>query len=204
MGIKAVIMDLRKNGGGLLNEAVDISGLFIPKGSCPPGAATAKDAPKTTRDEDEKVVWDGPLVVLTSKALRFCLRDLRRRHATTAEPIVVGDTTTHGKGSVQNIIELSRFDRNLKSAVKVTIQKWYAPSGSSIQAQGRAGRHRRAVRVLGLPVSEGDLEPPPALGFRDADPDQARRGRLARRPSSPTGLIAQLAAELGPPPVRAP
>ena len=50
--------------------------------------------------------------------------------------LIVGDVTTHGKGSVQNIIELSRFDRNLKSAVKVTIQKWYAPSGSSIQLKG--------------------------------------------------------------------
>ena len=159
MGMQALIMDLRKNGGGLLTEAVDISGLFIPKGSVLQ-VRDSQGRSEDYRDEDEKVAWNGPLVVLTSKLsasaseiFAGAMRDHRRA-------IVVGDTTTHGKGSVQNIIELSRFDRSLKSAVKVTIQKWYAPSGSSIQLKGVPADIVVPSVFSVLPVGEGDLERP--------------------------------------------
>ncbi len=159
MGMQALIVDLRKNGGGLLNEAVDISGLFIPKGSVLQ-VRDSQGRSEDYRDEDEKVAWDGPLVVLTSKLsasaseiFAGAMRDHRRA-------IVVGDTTTHGKGSVQNIIELSRFDRTLKSAVKVTIQKWYAPSGSSIQLKGVPADIVVPSVFSVLPVGEGDLDRP--------------------------------------------
>ena len=159
MGMQALIVDLRKNGDGLLNEAVDISGLFIPKGSVLQ-VRDSQGRSEDYRDEDEKVAWDGPLVVLTSKLsasaseiFAGAMRDHRRA-------IVVGDTTTHGKGSVQNIIELSRFDRTLKSAVKVTIQKWYAPSGSSIQLKGVPADIVVPSVFSVLPVGEGDLDRP--------------------------------------------
>lgn len=159
MGMQALIMDLRKNGGGLLTEAVDISGLFIPKGSVLQ-VRDSQGRSEDYRDEDEKVAWNGPLVVLTSKLsasaseiFAGAMRDHRRA-------IVVGDTTTHGKGSVQNIIELSRFDRTLKSAVKVTIQKWYAPSGSSIQLKGVPADIVVPSVYSVLPVSESDLDRP--------------------------------------------
>ncbi|MEY4445519.1 MAG: hypothetical protein RL444_632 [Verrucomicrobiota bacterium] len=192
MGIKAVIMDLRKNGGGLLNEAVDISGLFIPKGSVLQ-VRDSQGRSEDYRDEDEKVVWDGPLVVLTSKLsasaseiFAGAMRDHRRA-------IVVGDTTTHGKGSVQNIIELSRFDRNLKSAVKVTIQKWYAPSGSSIQLKGVPADIVVPSVYSVLPVGEGDLER--ALPWDSVTPTLTKpdEGDWLKAKIS-DGLIAQLAA----------
>ena len=161
LGIKALIMDLRKNGGGLLTEAVDLSGLFIPKGSI----LQVRDSQgriEDYRDENEKVAWDGPLIVLTSKLSAsaseiFCgaMKDHHRA-------LVVGDTTTHGKGSVQNIIELNRVFRGLdvKSAVKVTIQKWYAPSGSSIQLKGVPADIVVPSVFSVLPVAESDLERP--------------------------------------------
>ena len=161
LGIKALIMDLRKNGGGLLNEAVDLSGLFIPKGS----VLQVRDSQgriEDYRDENEKVAWNGPLIVLTSKLSAsaseiFCgaMKDHHRA-------LVVGDTTTHGKGSVQNIIELNRVFRGLdvKSAVKVTIQKWYAPSGSSIQLKGVPADIVVPSVFSVLPVAESDLERP--------------------------------------------
>jgi len=159
MGMQALIMDLRKNGGGLLTEAVDISGLFIPKGSVLQ-VRDSQGRSEDYRDEDEKVAWNGPLVVLTSKLsasaseiFAGAMRDHRRA-------IVVGDTTTHGKGSVQNIIELSRFDRTLKSAVKVTIQKWYAPSGSSIQLKGVPADIVVPSVWSVIPNAESDLDRP--------------------------------------------
>jgi carboxyl-terminal processing protease len=157
MGMQGLIMDLRKNGGGLLTEAVDISGLFIPKGSVLQ-VRDSQGRSEDYRDEDEKVAWNGPLVVLTTKLsasaseiFAGAMRDHRRA-------IVVGDTTTHGKGSVQNIIELNRFDRSLKSAVKVTIQKWYAPSGSSIQLKGVPADIVVPSVYSVLPVGEADLD----------------------------------------------
>ena len=159
LGMKALIMDLRKNGGGLLNEAVDLAGLFIPKGSVLQ-VRDSQGRSEDYRDENPKVAWDGPLIVLTSKLsasaseiFAGAMRDHRRA-------LVVGDETTHGKGSVQNIIELSRFDRNLKSAVKVTIQKWYAPSGSSIQLKGVPADIVVPSVYSVMPVAESDLDRP--------------------------------------------
>ena len=192
LGMKALIMDLRKNGGGLLNEAVDISGLFIPKGSVLQ-VRDSQGRSEDYRDEDEKVAWNGPLVVLTSKLsasaseiFAGAMRDHRRG-------IVVGDMTTHGKGSVQNIIELSRFDRDLKSAVKVTIQKWYAPSGSSIQLKGVPADIVVPSVYSVLPVGEGDLDR--ALPWDSVTPTLTKpdEGDWLKAKIS-DGLIAQLAA----------
>jgi carboxyl-terminal processing protease len=192
MGMKALIMDLRKNGGGLLNEAVDISGLFIPKGSILQ-VRNSKGEADDYRDEDEKVAWNGPLVVLTSKLsasaseiFAGAMRDHRRG-------IVVGDKTTHGKGSVQSIIELGRYARELKSAVKVTIQKWYAPSGSSIQLKGVPADIVVPSVYSVLPVGEGDLER--ALPWDSVTPTLTKpdEGDWLKAKIS-EGLIATLAA----------
>ena len=192
MGMQGLIMDLRKNGGGLLTEAVDISGLFIPKGSVLQ-VRDSQGRSEDYRDEDEKVAWNGPLVVLTTKLsasaseiFAGAMRDHRRA-------IVVGDTTTHGKGSVQNIIELSRFDRTLKSAVKVTIQKWYAPSGSSIQLKGVPADIVVPSVFSVLPVGEGDLER--ALPWDSVTPTltKADEGDWLKAKIN-DALIAQLAA----------
>jgi carboxyl-terminal processing protease len=159
MGAKALILDLRRNGGGLLNEAIGVTGLFIPKGPVVQ-VRNSMGQGETYRDEDPKVAWDGPLILLTSKAsasaseiVAGALRDHRRA-------LIVGDETTHGKGTVQNILELSRLDRNLKSGVKVTIQKWYAPSGSSIQLRGVPADVLVPSIFSVLPVAESDLKRP--------------------------------------------
>lgn len=159
LGMKALIMDLRKNGGGLLTEAVDISGLFIPKGSVLQ-VRDSQGRSEDYRDEDEKVAWDGPLIVLTSKLSASASEIFAGAMHDHRRAIIVGDVTTHGKGSVQNIIELSRFDRNLKSAVKVTIQKWYAPSGSSIQLKGVPADIVVPSVYSVMPVAEADLDRP--------------------------------------------
>ncbi len=177
LGMRALVLDLRRNGGGLLTEAIGITGLFIPGGPVVQIRDSAGRS-ETYKDEDGgKVAWDGPLVVLTSKAsasaseiVAGALRDHRRA-------LIVGDEATHGKGSVQNILELARLDRALKSAVKVTIQKWYAPSGSSIQLKGVPADIPVPSVYSVLPVAESDLDNPlpwdavaPALDKPDTGP----------------------------------
>lgn len=192
MGMKALIMDLRKNGGGLLTEAVDISGLFIPKGSVLQ-VRDSQGRSEDYRDEDEKVAWAGPLIVLTSKLSASASEIFAGAMHDHRRAIVVGDTTTHGKGSVQNIIELSRFDKNLKSAVKVTIQKWYAPSGSSIQLKGVPADIVVPSVYSVLPVAESDLDRP--LPWDSVTPTltKADEGEWLKAKIS-DGLIAQLSA----------
>ena len=187
LGAKAIILDLRRNGGGLLNEAIGVAGLFIPKGPVVQ-VRNSMGQGETYEDEDPKVAWDGPLVLLTSKAsasaseiVAGALRDHRRA-------LVVGDVATHGKGTVQNILELSRLDRNLKSGVKVTIQKWYAPSGSSIQLRGVPADVLVPSIYSVLPVAESDLERPlPWDAIAPALPEAPDRSWL-RAPLSPSLL----------------
>ena len=190
MGIRALIIDLRRNGGGLLNEAIGISGLFIPEGP----VVQVRDSMgqnQTYKDDDPKVAWDGPLILLTSKLsasaseiFAGAMRDHRRA-------LIVGDETTHGKGSVQNIIELSRLSPQLKSAVKVTIQKWYAPSGSSIQLKGVPADIRVPSLFSVMPVAESDLDRP--LPWDSVAPmlDKADEGAWLKAPLS-AGLVQRL------------
>lgn len=190
LGVRALIVDLRRNGGGLLNEAIGITGLFIPQGPVVQ-IRNSMGQSETYKDEDPKVAWDGPLILLTSKLsasaseiLAGALRDHRRA-------LIVGDTTTHGKGSVQNILELARFAPQLKSAVKVTIQKWYAPSGSSIQLKGVPADIRVPSIFSVMPVAESDLERP--LPWDSVEPTltQPDTGPWLKAPLSP-GLLQRL------------
>lgn len=192
LGMQALILDLRRNGGGLLGEAIGVTGLFIPGGP----VVQIRDSngrAETFRDEDGgKVAWDGPLMVLTSKAsasaseiVAGALRDHQRA-------IIVGDPTTHGKGTVQNILELARIDRTLKSGVKVTIQKWYGPSGSSIQLKGVPADIFVPSVFSVLPVAESDLDNPlpwDAVAPLFSQPDT---GAWLRAPVSPA-LVKGLA-----------
>ncbi len=138
--VNGVVLDLRRNGGGSLNEAIDLTGLFIDTGPIVQvkGFTGRVD---TYRDLDAGVAWSGPLVVLTSKfsasaseILAGAVQDYRRG-------IVVGDKATHGKGTVQSLMEIGaemfRIDNppNL-GALKITMQQFYRPNGESTQKRG--------------------------------------------------------------------
>jgi carboxyl-terminal processing protease len=188
--MRALIIDLRRNGGGLLNEAIGISGLFIPEGPVVQVRDSAGQS-MSYNDEDPKVAWDGPLILLTSKLsasaseiFAGAMRDHRRA-------LIVGDSTTHGKGTVQNIIELSRLAPQLKSAVKVTIQKWYAPSGSSIQLKGVPADITVPSLFSVMPFAESDLDRP--LPWDSVEPmlNKVDEGAWLKAPLS-DGLIKRL------------
>jgi carboxyl-terminal processing protease len=139
--IDAVILDLRNNGGGALEDARLMSGLFIEKGPI----VQIKDHQgkiDILRDVDSDVVYDGPLIVMTnrfsasaSEILAGALQDYKRA-------IIVGGEYSHGKGTVQAVLDLNRNPiASLVGgagigALKVTIQKFYRVTGASTQYKG--------------------------------------------------------------------
>ena len=140
--VDGIVLDLRDDGGGALVDAVDIAGLFIKSGPVVQVKNSFGDK-KILSDTDEKVDYNGPLVVLVNKfsasaseIVAAALQDYRRA-------IVVGGKHTHGKGTVQTIIDLnenipllhmSKYDD--LGALKVMIQKFYRVNGSSTQYKG--------------------------------------------------------------------
>ncbi len=129
--IDALVLDLRSNGGGSLDEAINVAGLFIPSGPIVQVKATGR-SPKIHRDEDNVTWYNGPLVVLANRHSASASEIVAGAVQDHQRGIIVGDTHTFGKGTVQSLSEVSRAI----GAVKVTISKFYRPSGSSTQLQG--------------------------------------------------------------------
>lgn len=160
--VDGVILDLRRNGGGSLIEAISLTGLFIDHG---PIVQVKDSGGKIEQhdDEDRGVAWDGPLVVLTSKfsasaseILAGAVQDYRRG-------IVVGDKATHGKGTVQSLLDLGRqLFRNPNApslgALKITMQQFYRPSGDSTQNRGVLADVELPSLTTHWDVGEGDLD----------------------------------------------
>jgi carboxyl-terminal processing protease len=136
--IDLVIMDLRFNGGGSLPESVDTTGLFIDKGPVvqvkgPNGRVTPY------QDDAPGAVWKGPLIVLTNKFSASASEIFAGAIQDYGRGIIIGDHSTHGKGTVQQLFELGPAmgsgALNL-GALKLTIQQFYRPSGDSTQNRG--------------------------------------------------------------------
>lgn len=138
--IDGLVLDLRGNGGGSLEEAIRLTGLFVPSGP----VVQAKDwqGRISFREcENEKAFYDGPMIVLTDKTsasaseiLAAALQDYRRA-------LIVGDKSTFGKGTVQTILPVERFmpfyaKKDRAGNLKVTIQKFYRIAGGSTQLKG--------------------------------------------------------------------
>lgn len=143
--LDAVVLDLRSNGGGSLPEAVELAGLFLEGG---PVVQVKSYNGRIMRygDPDKKALYLGPLVVLVDKfsasaseIVASCLQD-------TGRAIIIGSKSTHGKGTVQNLVNLSH-NRNIIRAkkllgdqdpgsLKFTTAKFYRINGSSTQVKG--------------------------------------------------------------------
>jgi carboxyl-terminal processing protease len=126
-----LLLDLSRNGGGLLQAAVEIGGYFVRTGAIV-GVGARERATDPLEDNDPQVQWAGPLVVLTSRfsasaseIVTGALKDYRRA-------IIVGDDRTFGKGTVQNVIDLPPGF----GAVKVTTAMFFRPGGESTQNTG--------------------------------------------------------------------
>lgn len=140
-GIGGLVIDLRRNGGGSLEEAVNLTGLFIKRGP----VVQAKDANGNmhiSRDRDPAIGYDGPLVVLTNRLSASASEIFAAALQDYGRAVVVGDNNTFGKGTVQTMLEIGRFipflgsDSNDAGALKLTIQKFYRIAGGSTQLRG--------------------------------------------------------------------
>jgi carboxyl-terminal processing protease len=135
-GVRGLILDLRRNGGGSLEEAIQLTGLFIPSGpvvqtSSPEDGAEIGTSPETT------ALYDGPLVVLTSRLSASASEIVAGALQDYGRALIAGDSSTFGKGTVQTIVPLQELLRyHGVGAVKVTSYKFYRPSGASTQLKG--------------------------------------------------------------------
>jgi len=141
-GVAGIILDLRNNGGGSLNEVVDMSGLFIEKG--PIVQVKGKDAaPRILKDKNPKVTYDGPLVILINSGSASASEILAAAMQDYGRAIVVG-SNSFGKGTVQRFINLDRTvpvsmaDLRPLGSVKMTTQKFYRVNGKTTQLKGVA------------------------------------------------------------------
>jgi carboxyl-terminal processing protease len=140
--VNGVILDLRANGGGFLEEAVNLTGLFIKDGP----VVQVRDWKGDLQEEDDhdsSVLYDGPLIVLTSRFSASASEILAGALQDYGRALIVGDSSTHGKGTVQSVNELRNFmtppgipQTNDYGAVKLTIKKFYRASGESTQKKG--------------------------------------------------------------------
>jgi carboxyl-terminal processing protease len=139
--VKGVILDLRDNGGGSLQDVVDMVGLFIEKGPVVQVKSKA-GAPTVLEDGDATVYYDGPLVVMVnsnsasaSEILAAAIEDYKRG-------VVMGTSSTFGKGTVQRFYNLDEFVNpqynSLKpmGSIKITTQKFYRVNGGATQLKG--------------------------------------------------------------------
>lgn len=134
--VDGVVVDLRNNGGGSLAEAIDLTGLFIRQGPVVQ-VKNSSNQIQLGADEDQTVVYGGPLVVLTnrfsasaSEIFAGAIQDYHRG-------VIVGEST-FGKGTVQTVLDLKRFinDPEEVGELKLTFQKFYRVTGSSTQNKG--------------------------------------------------------------------
>jgi carboxyl-terminal processing protease len=140
--MEGLILDLRRNGGGSLEEAITLTGLFIKDGP----VVQVKDTDGGIQQDDDRdpsVLYDGPLVILTSRFSASASEILAGALQDYGRAVVVGDKSTHGKGTVQSLVQLKPYLRSVKGvedvepgALKITIRKFYRASGSSTQLKG--------------------------------------------------------------------
>jgi carboxyl-terminal processing protease len=160
--VQGIVLDLRHNGGGYLSEAIELAGLFIHKG--PVVQVKGYDGEiQVDTDKEENLSYDGPMACLVdrfsasaSEIVAGALKDYGRA-------VVIGDSSTHGKGTVQATFEMKRLSHELArspaktGAAKITIQKFYLPDGSSTQLKGVVSDIVLPSVDEFLPIGESDL-----------------------------------------------
>lgn len=162
VGIKGLVLDLRRNGGGYLSEAVDLTGLFIPRGPVVQVKNYAGEI-QIDNDNDSSVAYEGPLAVLVDRFSASASEIVTGALQNYGRAVVIGDTSTHGKGSVQTVLEMKNLVPQLarapdkSGAAKFTVQKYYLPNGSSTQLKGVVPDIVLPSIDEYLPIGEGSL-----------------------------------------------
>jgi carboxyl-terminal processing protease len=130
--LRGLILDLRDNGGGFLSQAVKVAGLFITDGIIVISKYSNGEE-RIYRDVDGKAIYDGPLIVLISKATASAAEIVAQALQDYGVALVVGDEHTYGKGTIQT---QTVTDNHSSSYFKVTVGKYYTVSGHTPQKEG--------------------------------------------------------------------
>ncbi len=187
-GVDGVVLDLSKNGGGSLTEAISLTGLFIDRGPVVQ-VKNSDGSVQQYQDEEAGTAWDGPLVVLTSKFSASASEIFAGAIQDYHRGIIVGDPATHGKGTVQTLMNLGqqlfRNNRDNYGALKVTLQQFYLPDGESTQREGVAADVILPSITSKMDVSESDLK-------YALEHDRVSQARHLMYSMTPPDLIGQL------------
>jgi len=169
-GVDGVILDLRRNGGGSLNEALSLTGLFIDKGAVVQVKGHGRVLPYN--DPEKGTVYAGPLAVLVSRMSASASEILAGALQDYGRALIVGDKTTHGKGTVQVVVDLGTQiepnDPPKLGALKLTIQQFYRVNGDSTQNKGVSSDVVLPSLIEALATEEKELEN--ALAFDKVRP----------------------------------
>jgi carboxyl-terminal processing protease len=134
--VSAVVVDLRDNGGGSLEEAINLTGLFIGKGA----VVQVRDsrAQVEQKDSDEKMLWTGPMAVLVNRGSASASEIFTAAIQDYGRGLIIGEQT-FGKGTVQNLTSLDQLAMNTKPTfgeLKMTIAEFFRVDGDSTQLHG--------------------------------------------------------------------
>jgi carboxyl-terminal processing protease len=176
-GVDAVVLDLRRNGGGSLTEAINLTGLFIYDGP----VVQVKDADGRITpyyDPDPTISWSGPLAVVVSKFSASASEILAGAIQDYGRGLIIGDHATHGKGTVQSLMNLGQQLFGVPNApnmgeLKITMQQFYRPLGDSTQKRGVLSDVELPSLSTHLDVGEADLDYP--LPFDHIAPQPFKR-----------------------------
>ncbi|MGZ3958010.1 MAG: carboxy terminal-processing peptidase, partial [Flavisolibacter sp.] len=138
--VDGIVIDLRNNGGGSLYDVIQIAGLFIDQGPI----VQVKDRegqPQVMRDKDGGVMYDGPLAVMVNEFSASASEIFAAAIQDYGRGVIIGSTSTYGKGTVQRPIGLDPSSNFLSTnsdlgSLKLTLQKFYRISGGSTQLKG--------------------------------------------------------------------
>ncbi|MGB6223741.1 carboxy terminal-processing peptidase [Haloferula sp.] len=160
--IDGLLLDLRNNGGGALEEVRRMTGFFTRRLPVVQVKNTLGQI-QVKESDNRRPIYDGPLLILTDKSSASATEILAGALQDDNRAVVIGEASTFGKGTVQQPMDIGRqmpffADRNKAGTLKVTIQKFYRPSGSSTQNKGVVPDIILPSLTDALEVGEGYLD----------------------------------------------
>lgn len=158
--VEGLLIDLRNNGGGSLDTAIKIAGLFIDEGPVVQ-VKYRNEAAVVKQDIDPRVQWTGSLVLLVNELSASASEIFAAAMQDYNRAVILGGNQTYGKGTVQNIIPVNKFYPNYEKDLgylKMTIQKFYRINGGSTQVEGVYSDIAMPTRFSYMKYGERDLE----------------------------------------------
>jgi carboxyl-terminal processing protease len=158
--VEGLLIDLRNNGGGSLDTAIKIAGLFVDKGPVVQ-IKYRNEAPIVKEDVNKKIQWTGTLVLLVNELSASASEIFAAAMQDYNRAVILGGNQTYGKGTVQNILPVNKFYPNYDQDLgylKMTIQKFYRINGGSTQVEGVYSDIAMPTRFSYMKYGERDLE----------------------------------------------